>query len=107
MHPFHTLFMERYSIQDLYLEAKLMPKYHKLIVRTDLLERINFSRICEFRSKSLFRLHSIKSKPKECKKEPSRRYGERIKFLFWFNQEVVLTCHVKRIIEIGAPPMTL
>ena len=107
MHPLQILYLERYSMHDLYLENKLTPKYHKLVVRTDFLERINLSRICEYRSKSLFRLHSIESKPKECKRFPNRWYGERIKFLFWFNQQVVLSCHLKRIVDNGTPPMTL
>ena len=46
----------------------------------------------------MFKLHSIKPEKKESK-DKSMIFGERVKYIYWFNSEVLLSCHVKRIVQ--------
>ena len=41
------------------LENSITPQIGKFIIDKQLVENVNFSRMCEFRSKALFKLHRI------------------------------------------------
>ena len=87
-----------YSMRKLMLENELVPKFHKIRVSNYYLNNVNFCRICENRSKSIFKLHKINVVPKD-NKNFKVIYGKRIKFLKWINSEVILVCHTKKIID--------
>ena len=46
----------------------------------------------------MFKLHSIKPEVKESK-DKSLKFGERVKYVYWFNSEVLLSCHIKKIVS--------
>jgi hypothetical protein len=51
-------------MKKLILENDLPPKYLNMRIQTDILIDVNFSRLCESRSKNLFKLHKLKTIPK-------------------------------------------
>lgn len=94
----HPFMLQLYSLQSLYLESQtLVPNIHKIIIQQDLLEGVNFNRLCEFRSKSFFKAHSINNTIKR-KPNGQRSYGLRIKYLRFLNAEIAIACHLKKII---------
>jgi len=76
------------------------PKYHKVRINTDMniLNRVNFNKICEHRSKSMFLLHSLKVDLKYDKASKTI-YGERTKYILWLSQDTALVCNVKVILD--------
>jgi len=56
----HPNEVKQYSVKTLYLQNELAPRYLKIRIQMNVLKNVNFNRICEFRSKCLFKLHDIK-----------------------------------------------
>ncbi len=94
----HPLTLDQINTKLLYLENSLSQNFHKIIIQQDVLEGLNFFRICEFRRRCMFKLHSIKPQQKKSK-DKSIIFGERVKYIYWFNSEVLLSCHVKKIVQ--------
>ena len=82
----------------MFMEDNLAPRYAKLRIQMNYLQNINFSRVCEFRSKCMFKFHSTNVTPKTSQLW-RKRYGIRIKYLYWFNSEVILLCHIKKVVD--------
>jgi hypothetical protein len=83
-------------VKRIFTENSLGPRYLKIRIQANVLEKVNFRRICEHRSKNLCLLHSVKIMPK-FNKNNATVYGERTKVVYWYNSELVLVCHIKLI----------